>query len=544
MGRTTRRIQPLHGRTSGRANRLSRRLLVLGAGAAGVAGVGLVASRFVGEPSPDRTLISAIATEPGAATTLQPAAIAPTESATAVPTTTEPLPQIHPGSPSTVRALTEIPPDMALVTSPRLPLHQVAAEDALPLIRGAVANWGEVGSPLPFPVQIYAVDGEVPPGVQPDATFADYNALASAMAGQPGAIALLPLAQIDFRTSVLSLGLDDPLLRGREGAEPVVRIGMVGDIVPGRNVHANMVRYGDFTRPFAKVAAQLRAYDLTIANLEGNLSDQLGQSADPHSTSFVSSTQMIAGFQMAGIDAVSLANNHSVYNNEGWGTQGLLDTIAALDAGGIGYFGAGTDLVRARAPWTAEVNGIRVAFLGIDGVTANYEIDPGIGTGVVEFDAGASDSAAGTNPYASSQFIPDITNAAESADIVIPYFHMGAEYVGVPTLWAANGARAAADAGSTVVVTNHPHVIQGMEIHNGIPIVYSLGNFILDQMWSVEVRSGYILELVCQRDRLLRLRCHPIEIEEFHQPRLMTVGESANLMNRFWASTERIATLR
>jgi poly-gamma-glutamate synthesis protein (capsule biosynthesis protein) len=432
---------------------------------------------------------------------------------------------------------------MALVTSPRLPLHQVAAEDALPLIRGAVANWWEVGSPLPFPVQIYAIEGDVPPGVRPDATFTDYDALASAMASQPGAVALLPLAQIDFRTSVLSLGPDDPLLRRPEGAEPVVRIGMVGDVVPGRNVHAHMVQYGDFTRPFAKVAAHLRSYDLTIANLEGNLSDQLGQSSDPHSTSFVSSTQMIAGFQLAGIDAVSLANNHSVYNNEGWGTQGLLDTIAALDDGEIGYFGAGADLTRARAPWTAEVNGIRVAFIGIDGVTANYEIDPGIGTGVVEFDAGASDSVAGTNPYASSQFIPDIAGAAESADVVIPYFHMGAEYVEVPTLWAANGARAAADAGGTVVVTNHPHVIQGMEIHNGTPIVYSLGNFILDQMWSVEVRSGYILELVCQRDRVLRVRCHPIEIEEFHQPRLMTVGESANLMNRFWASTERIATL-
>jgi poly-gamma-glutamate capsule biosynthesis protein CapA/YwtB (metallophosphatase superfamily) len=250
---------------------------------------------------------------------------------------------------------------------------------------------------------------------------------------------------------------------------------------------------------------------------------------------------MIAGFQLAGIDAVSLANNHSVYNNEGWGTQGLLDTIAALDAGNIGYFGAGADLARARAPWVAEVNGLSVAFFGIDGVTANYEVDPGIANGVVEYDAGASDSVAGTNPYASSQFIPDITSAAQTYDIVIPYFHMGAEYVAVPTRWATNGARAAVDAGSTVVVTNHPHVIQGMETFNGVPIVYSLGNFILDQMWSVEVRSGYVLELVLQRDRVRRLRCHPIEIEEFHQPRLMTVGESANLMNRFWASTERIA---
>ena len=57
------------------------------------------------------------------------------------------------------------------------------------------------------------------------------------------------------------------------------------------------------------------------------------------------------------------------------------------------------------------------------------------------------------------------------------------------------------------------------------------------------MRSGYVLELIVQRGRVRRLRCHPIEIEEFHQPRLMSTGESANLMNRFWASAERIAAL-
>lgn len=538
MARSTRRNEPPPWRPpGGGANQLSRRLLLLGAGAAGIAGVGFAASRFVTDPPPLPPPTAA----PQAAQQPQPAATPPQTTVAEPPPTSEALPAIEANTPSAPRALTEIPADLALVTSPRLPLHQIAPEAALPLIRGAVANWWQMGSPTPFPVQILAIEGEVPPGIRPDATYPGYGALASAMADRPGAVALVPLAEVDFRTSVLSVGTDDPLLRRDGMAEPVVRVGMIGDVVPGRNVHAHMVRYGDFTRPFAKVAAHLRSYDLTIANLEGNLSDQLAQSSDPHSTSFVSSTQMIAGFQLAGIDAVSLANNHTVYNNEGWGTQGLLDTIAALDGGGIGYFGAGANLARARAPWVAEVNGLSVAFFGIDGVTANYEVDPGIANGVVEYDAGATEAVAGTNPYASSQFIPDIAGAAGSYDIVIPYFHMGAEYVAVPTRWAANGARAAVDAGGTVVVTNHPHVIQGMEVFNGVPIVYSLGNFILDQMWSVEVRSGYVLELVLQRDRVRRLRCHPIEIEEFHQPRLMTVGESANLMNRFWASTERIA---
>ncbi len=119
---------------------------------------------------------------------------------------------------------------------------------------------------------------------------------------------------------------------------------------------------------------------------------------------------------------------------------------------------------------------------------------------------------------------------------------MGAEYVAIPPAWAVAGARAAIDAGATLVVTLHPHVIQGMEIYNGRPIVYSPGNFVFDQMFGVEVRSGFILDLTLRWDRVVGLRCHGVEIEEFHQPRPMTAGEQAALMDRFWASTDRLAS--
>ena len=103
--------------------------------------------------------------------------------------------------------------------------------------------------------------------------------------------------------------------------------------------------------------------------------------------------------------------------------------------------------------------------------------------------AGATADQPGTNPYVTDQFLADIAAAAGDNDIVIPYFHFGVEYMGVPPDWAVEGARAAVDAGATMVVTHHPHVIQGMEIYTGKPIVYSCGNFIFDQMFSVEVRD-------------------------------------------------------
>ena len=88
-----------------------------------------------------------------------------------------------------------------------------------------------------------------------------------------------------------------------------------------------------------------------IANLEGNLSNTIAPPEDAHTFSFVSSPQMVDGFTLAGaINAVTLANNHSMWNSEGWGAQGLLDTIDALQGGGIPHFGAGNNLAEARAP--------------------------------------------------------------------------------------------------------------------------------------------------------------------------------------------------
>jgi poly-gamma-glutamate synthesis protein (capsule biosynthesis protein) len=250
---------------------------------------------------------------------------------------------------------------------------------------------------------------------------------------------------------------------------------------------------------------------------------------------------MLEGFTLAGIDAVTLANNHSVWNDEGWGVQGLLDTIVALDSHGMPYFGAGPTLAAARAPWVVTVGGTRIAFLGIDAVTANDEVEPGAATGVLDVDVGATSDSAGTNPYLAAQVVEDIAAATTVADVVIPYFHLGAEYVAVVPPWAVQAAHAAIDAGAAMVVTNHPHLNQGMEIYAGKPIIYSPGNFILDQMWAAEVRSGYALEIILRGAAIVGLRFHGVEIEDFHQPRPMSSGEQAALMDRFWAATDRLA---
>jgi poly-gamma-glutamate capsule biosynthesis protein CapA/YwtB (metallophosphatase superfamily) len=524
----------------GKKRGLSRRGFVGGLAAAGLAAAGVAAAKFganqtpAGIATPTTTgQLAGVASSPGApvvGATPPGSSPAPARRASAAAT----------GNGGGAASPGGIPAGMALVTSLRLPLFGIGGDDWRRLLRGEVDDWQRVGSAVSSPVKPLALKGAELDGARPVATFPDYEALVAGLDQQRGGVALVPLDSVDFRVNVLSVDGTDPLRDRSEGAEPTLRIGVVGDIVPGRNVHAHMAQYGDFTRPFLKVAPHLSTYDLTFANLEGNLSDTLPQPADPHSFSFVSSPAMLDGFKLAGIDAVTLANNHSTWNEEGWGVQGLLDTLDALDAAGVPHFGAGRTLDDARAPWSTIIKGKSVALLGIDGVTANYEVPPGSVAGVVDFDAGAKAETPGTNPFVTRQFLDDITAAVAEADIVIPYFHMGEEYVAVPPEWAVAGARAAIDAGATMVVTLHPHVIQGMEVYNGKPIVYSPGNFIFDQMFSVEVRSGYILGLTLRGNRVVGLRCHGVEIEDFHQPRLMTAGEQADLMDRFWASTDRL----
>jgi poly-gamma-glutamate synthesis protein (capsule biosynthesis protein) len=137
--------------------------------------------------------------------------------------------------------------------------------------------------------------------------------------------------------------------------------------------------------------------------------------------------------------------------------------------------------------------------------------------------------------------VADIAAAVDEYDVVIPYFHMGQEYVVVPPDWCRQGARAAIDAGATMVVTNHPHIIQGMEVYQGKPIVYSVGNFIFDQMFSVEVRQGLILEITLRGRDVVGIRFRGVEIEDFNQPRLMSGAEHAAIMDRFWRGSDRIA---
>lgn len=432
----------------------------------------------------------------------------------------------------------------ALITSPRLPLFGIGAEQVDPLLRGEIADWQTLGCGVSLPTELIAFGEEPADSVASAETVADYESLVDTLDERPGAFSVVPLDLIDFRVNVLSVDGIDPLRHREIGSHgPITRIGVVGDIVPGRNVGIKMRTYNDYTYPFRDVATELASYDLTIANLEGNFSETIAPPADPNTFDFICDPAMIDGFRLAGIDAVSLANNHTTWNESGWGVQALLDTLTALDEAEMPHFGAGRTLEEARRVWTTEAGGLRVGFLSVDGVTGNLEFpyrDKEIGT--VGPDWAAGPDSPGTNPYLLEQLVADVAAAAETHDVVIPYLHMGAEYQWTVPDWVVAAAHAAIDAGATMVVTNHPHIIQGMEVYSGRPVIYSLGNFIFDQMFSVDTRQGFILEITLDGSNIVGIRLRGVEIEDFCQPRLMTADEQAEIMDRFWRSTDMLAS--
>lgn len=438
-----------------------------------------------------------------------------------------------------------LPDGYALVTSLRLPLAGIGAASVEKIVNGSVADWSDLGCPISVKPVPMAIDGIVPAGLTPETTAADFNELATALDAAPGGFAVVPTDQIDYRVNTLKIDGVDPLLASGSDSAPIVRVGAVGDIIPGRNVAAHIREFGDYSVPLQRTKSLLAEFDFTFANFECFISETLEfpELVDANSLDFLTRPDFVQTMVDAGIDAVSMANNHAVYSHSGWGLPAFNDTYGFLTNGGVPVFGAGADLDQARQPFVTEVNGMSIAMYGVDGITGNETWPNALGV-VAGAGSQATADHGGTNPLNLDQVTADISNLAGQYDIVIPFFHMSEQYFWTPQDWAIETAHASIDAGANLVVSSHPHTIQGWESYNGKPIFYGIGNFIYDQMFSVDTRQGYVLELTFRGKDVIGFRIHGHEIEDFTQPRFMQQGEMAAFLDRFWLSTDMRASGR
>ncbi len=251
-------------------------------------------------------------------------------------------------------------------------------------------------------------------------------------------------------------------LGARRAVPATVTVAAVGDLMFGQGVS----RFIDAAGPTAilsRVATQLAAADLALGNLEGPLASG-GRAARGKDVTLLGNPKAIRALSSAGIDAVSLANNHAL----DYGVPGLRSTIAALDRARIQHAGAGLSEAAARRPAVLAVRGVRVAFLSYS------HIRP------AGFVATAGRPGIAASRWRMADVAKEIRSAKRSNDLVIVAFHWGVERRGDADSGQIADGHAAVDAGADLVIGSHPHVIQGIERYKGKLIAYSLGDFVFD----------------------------------------------------------------
>lgn len=196
---------------------------------------------------------------------------------------------------------------------------------------------------------------------------------------------------------------------------------------------------GDPAYFMQNVASIFGSDDYTVVNMEGTLTES--NSRQDKTFAFKGPAEYTDILKAGNIEAASLANNHS----HDYGDQSYTDTITALDNAGIVNFGY--DRIAY-----ADVKGVKVALIGTYMLAEGLDIK--------------------------DEMVANINTAkSEGAQIIVVFTHWGIEKETVPGTDQVELGHAAIDAGATLVVGSHPHVIQGYEKYNGRYIVYSLGNF-------------------------------------------------------------------
>lgn len=264
-----------------------------------------------------------------------------------------------------------------------------------------------------------------------------------------------------------------------------VTIIVTGDIIPARYVNYKVTHLNNFQHPYLKTAEFLRNADLTLVNLEAPLVPKCPVVEE--GMTFCGDQRNVGGLVYAGIDIASLANNHS----GNYGTKGISETQSLLITNGITPVGYG--LIGYK-----KVKGVKFAILAYNGVGPKFDL---------------------------SKIGADIKEAKKNSDVVIVMPHWGKEYVHKPESSPGVApddpkvvSHAMIDAGADLIVGNHPHWYQGVEIYKNKLITYAHGNFIFDQMWSLETTQGVVGKYTFYNGKLVDATFTPIQIADYNQP--------------------------
>jgi hypothetical protein len=251
---------------------------------------------------------------------------------------------------------------------------------------------------------------------------------------------------------------------------------------------------------YGNLLPSIRESDLRIVNLECPLC-ALETPIWKSGTVLKGDPRHVEGLTAVPFEIVTLGNNH-VFDH---GADAFEQTLALLKEKGIQHVGAGMTAAAARKPLFMEVNGLRIA--------------------LISFSEGEDLTAAATGPgvfgWDVDAVVAKVSEIKATADIIIVIGHCGVEYIPFPPPYVARAFQRIVDAGAHLVVGHHPHVPQGIQIHNRSPICYSLGNFVFYQPVDLFYRKqGFMVKAGLAKGAVVNLELIPYRIQD-HGLRLL-----------------------
>lgn len=288
----------------------------------------------------------------------------------------------------------------------------------------------------------------------------------------------------------------------------IITVTTTGDIIPARGVDMQIRTNGpDYPLAGPGIQSLLSGSDVTIINLESPLIANCPVTKSGFT--FCGQPQFASAMARSGIDVATLENNH-IGN---YGQSGVSETIQYLTAAGIQH---ATDSHLA----IKMVKGIKIGVLAFNGVGGRF--------------------------YPNS-IKTQIAVARPEVDLLFVAYHWGKEYESLPMPDPAIApddpqyiGRMAIDAGADLVIGNHPHWVQGVEIYKGKIISYALGNFIFDQSWSTPTMQGLVGTYTFYGTKLIGAVYTPIHIDNQAQPKVVDGVEAKQIMDQFAQSSRQL----
>lgn len=273
-----------------------------------------------------------------------------------------------------------------------------------------------------------------------------------------------------------------------------------GDVNLGRRQHYVVAKHGP-KYPLEAVPA-LRAADIAIVNLECVVTTvgEVGVEKSEGGPFYLRARpQMLRVLLEGGVDAVATANNHS----GDYGPDALIDQSWHLRDWGIAHVGSGADLEQALTPVYLKAASLRIAVFAFDATQPEFAATAhGPGTAYV-------------SPARIDLFVkriqPLIARAAGRADVVLASVHWGRNGLAEPEPAMLRLGDALIDVGFDAVLGAGSHVLQGVRIHKGRPVVYGAGDLLFDARERRPAEAG-VFHLELDAHGVRRVVFHPVRV--------------------------------